>query len=92
MEFKISTGKLQSIVSKLSNVVRMNEEDVSGMLCIEVDDNIKFKATNGFVHIAIDSDECEIIEKGKALLKFRDMKELLKLRLCFLIADLPIRL
>jgi len=74
MEFKIPTGKLQTIISKLSNIVKMNENDISGMLYIEADDNIKFKATNGFVHITIDSNECEIIEKGKVLLKFRDIK------------------
>lgn len=74
MEFKIPVDELQSIVSKLSNVVKINESDITGMVVIEAGENVKFRATDGYVTIAIGSDACEIISKGKAVLKLRDIK------------------
>ena len=74
MEFKIPVEELQSIVSKLSNVVRMNESDITGMVVVEVGEDVKFRATDGYVTLAISSDVCEIISKGKAIFKLRDVK------------------
>lgn len=74
MEFKILVDELQGIVSRLANVVKINEESVVGMMLIDVNDGIKFKATDGSVNISVASEQCEIIEKGKALIRFRDIK------------------
>ena len=74
MEFKISVEELQSIVSRLSTVVKINEDDVTGMVMIEVGDDVKFKATDGSIKLIISNDQCEIISTGKALLKFKSVK------------------
>ena len=74
MEFKIPVEDLQSIINRLSTVVKMNEEDVTGMIMIEAGDDVKFKATDGSVHIIINNDQCEIIKTGKTLLRLRDVK------------------
>lgn len=74
MEFKILVEDLQSVVSRLSNVVKINEEDITGMVMIEVGDDVKFKATDGSVHIIITNDHCEIIKTGKTLVRLRDIK------------------
>lgn len=74
MEFKIPVEELQSIVNRLANVIKMNEEGITSMIMIEVDDGVKFKATDGSVNLIVDSDQCEIVNKGKALVQFRDVK------------------
>jgi len=74
MEFKISVDDLQNIMSKLSNVIKINEEGITGMVLIEVTDTVKFKATDGNVSMVITSDQCEAITKGKTLTRFRDIK------------------
>jgi len=74
MEFKIPVDELQSIISKLSNVVKMNESDITGMVVVEVGEDVKFKATDGYVTLGISSDVCEIISKGKVMVKLRDIK------------------
>jgi len=74
MEFKISVDDLQNIMSKLSNVIKINEEGITGMVLIEVTDTVKFKATDGNVSMVITSDQCETITKGKTLTRFRDIK------------------
>ena len=52
----------------------MNEEGITSMIMVEVDDGVKFKATDGSVNLIINSDQCEIVNKGKALVQFRDVK------------------
>ena len=74
MEFKIPVDELQSIVNRLANVIKMNEEGITSMIMVEVDDGVKFKATDGSVNLIINSDQCEIVNKGKALVQFRDVK------------------
>jgi len=74
MEFKIPVEELQSIVNRLANVIKMNEEGITSMIMIEVGDGVKFKATDGSVNLIINSDQCEIVNKGKALVQFRDVK------------------
>ena len=74
MEFKIPVEELQSIVAHLSTVIKMNEEGITSMVMIEVGDSVKFKATDGSVNLIIDSAQCEIINKGKALVQLRDVK------------------
>lgn len=74
MEFRIPVDELQSVVARLSNVVQPNDEGVKSMLLIEVGDDVKFKATDGSVTIVITSDQCEIINKGKNLVKLADIK------------------
>jgi len=74
MEFKIPVEELQTIISKLSNAVKINESDVTGMVCIEASDELKFKTTTGSVHVVITANTHEIIEKGKILCRFRDIK------------------
>jgi len=73
MEFKIPVEELQSIVARLSTVVKMNEDDVTGMVMIDVSDDIKFKTTDGSINLVITNNQCEIISTGKTLLKFRDV-------------------
>jgi DNA polymerase III sliding clamp (beta) subunit (PCNA family) len=74
MEFKILVDELQGVVSRLSNVVKINEESVVGMVLIEVNDGIKFRATDGSVTINIVAEQCEIIKRGKTLVRLRDIK------------------
>lgn len=74
MEFKIFVDDLQNIMSRLSNVVRINDDGITSMMMIEANDGLKFKATDGSVNINITSEQCEIIEKGKALVRFKDVK------------------
>lgn len=74
MEFKIPVEELQSIVSRLSTVVRANEEGVTSMIMIEVGNDVKFKATDGSVHLIITNDQCEITKTGKVLVKLNDIK------------------
>ena len=75
MEFKIPVEKLQDIISRLSNVITINESDVTGMLYIEVSEhNITFKGTKNTIYVAISSEDCEIVNKGKALCRFGDIK------------------
>lgn len=75
MEFKIAVDKLQDIISRLSNVIKINESDVTGMLCIEAgENNVTFKGTKNTIYIAINSEDCEITSKGKALCRFGDVK------------------
>ncbi len=74
MQFRILVDDLQNIISRLSNVVRINEESITGMMLIEVGDDVKFKATDGSVSISIKGEHCEIVDKGKALVRFRDIK------------------
>lgn len=74
MEFKISVGELQTIVSKLANAVRINEDDATGMMRIEASDELVFKTTTGSIHVIITADTGEVIKKGKVLCRFRDVK------------------
>jgi hypothetical protein len=37
MEFKIPVGELQTIISKLSNVVKMGADDITSMIYIKAD-------------------------------------------------------
>jgi DNA polymerase III sliding clamp (beta) subunit (PCNA family) len=73
MEFKILVDEMQSVLSRLSHVVRLNEEDVTSMIMVEAGDEVEFKATDGSTYIVI-TNEAEIIKKGKALLRLRDIK------------------
>jgi len=74
MEFKISVYELQQIFNKLGGVVRPAEDSIVGMVCIEAGDELYFKATNGPLSIIIKSESAEIVNKGVALFKFRDLK------------------
>lgn len=75
MEFKIPVDELQSVFTRLSNVVQPNDDGVKSLVLIEVgDEDVKFKATDGSVTIIITSDQCEIIRKGKNLVKLADLK------------------
>lgn len=74
MEFKIPVEELQSVVSRLSNVIKINENNITGMVVIEVGEDVKFKATDGSVSLIINNDRCEIINTGKAIVRFRDIK------------------
>ena len=75
MEFKIPVGELQTIISKLSNVVKMGAEDVTSMIYIKAsNEELTFKATSGLVHVIISANNFEVIEEGKVLCKLRDIK------------------
>lgn len=74
MEFKIPVEELQSVVSRLSNVIKINENNITGMVVIEVGEDVKFKATDGSISIIINNDKCEIIKTGKDIVRFRDIK------------------
>jgi len=73
MEFKILVDEMQSVLSRLSHVVRINEEEITSMILIEAGDNIEFKATDGSNSIVITS-EAEIIKKGRTLVRLKDIK------------------
>src|SRR5574340_1193045 len=76
MEFKISVDELQSVLSKLSNIVRSNEDNFTSMIMIELNDVLTFKATDGtnILILTVPDDKYETIESGKTLLKFKDIK------------------
>lgn len=74
MEFRIPVDELQGVISRLSNVVKINENDITGQFLIEVGDDVKFKASDGKVTLIETAEECEIVEKGKVLLRLRDVK------------------
>lgn len=74
MEFRIPVDELQGVISRLSNVVRINENDITGQFLIEVGDDVKFKSSDGKVTLIVMAQECEIVEKGKVLLRLRDVK------------------
>jgi len=75
MEFSILVEDLQSIVSRLSNVVKPNEDGITGMVMIEaVDNEVKFKATDGGIHLIITNNKCEIVKTGKTLIKLSAVK------------------
>jgi len=74
MEFKIPVEELQKIVTKLSNVIKINNDDTAGMVYIKADDGLEFSGTNGYVNVTINANEYEIINKGKSLCKFADIK------------------
>jgi DNA polymerase III sliding clamp (beta) subunit (PCNA family) len=73
MEFKILVDEMQSVLSRLSHVVRLNEEGPTSMIMMEAGDELEFKATDGSTSLVI-TNEAEIIKKGKALIRFRDIK------------------
>jgi len=74
MEFKINVDELQSIFSSLSNIVRLNEDGIAGMILMDATNELKFKAASGNIKLSIDAKNFEIIEKGKALVRFIDLK------------------
>jgi len=74
MEFKIPVEELQSVFSRLSSVIRINENNITAMVVIDVGDDVKFKSTDGSLCMIISNDNCEIIKKGKATVRFRDLK------------------
>jgi DNA polymerase III sliding clamp (beta) subunit (PCNA family) len=74
MEFKIPVEELQSIMARLSTIVKINEDNITGMVLIEVGDDVKFKVTAGSINLIITNTKCEIIKTGKTLLRFRDVK------------------
>jgi DNA polymerase-3 subunit beta len=74
MEFTIPVETLQSVVSKMSHVIKLASDDVTSMMSIETfDDRVKFCGTGGAVHVVISARNCEIIEKGKILIQLRDI-------------------
>lgn len=76
MEFKIAVEELQSIVSRLSYVVRMNDTGTTGMILIEVGENgeVLFKATDGGMHLVVSGADCEVVSPGKSLFYLRDIR------------------
>jgi len=74
MEFKIPVDELQGIISRLSNVVKVNESGITGMILIDAGDDVKFKATDGNVNLVVTAKEVEVIEKGKVLLNLDKIK------------------
>jgi DNA polymerase III sliding clamp (beta) subunit (PCNA family) len=77
MEFKINTLELQTIFNKLSNVVRLNDDNFAAMVMIESkDDGLRFKASDGSTTLVIDATQgsYDLIDSGKLLLKFRDVR------------------
>lgn len=77
MEFKIPVAEMQEVVHKMSNIVNMNEDDMTSMILIDVKDVVKFYCASASITTVILSEECEIIDKGRALIKFKDVKEYL---------------
>lgn len=73
MEFKIPVEELQSVVTRISTVIKMNEDDVTGMVMVEVGSDVKFKSTDGSTTLVITNDQCDIISTGRVLLRLRDV-------------------
>jgi len=74
MEFKIPVMDMQSVISRMSSIVKLNEDDLTSMILIEVGKDVKFRCSNASITAVITSDQCEVISKGKALIKFKDIK------------------
>lgn len=77
MEFKIPVAEMQSIIQKMANVAKVNEDDLTSMVLVDVVDNVRFYCTNPSITIVVVSNECEVIDKGRVLIKFKDIKEYL---------------
>jgi DNA polymerase III sliding clamp (beta) subunit (PCNA family) len=77
MEFKIKTLELQTIFNKLSNTIRVGDDNFSSMVMIEAQESIlRFRATDGSTVLVIDADkdQMEILSEGNLLLRFKDIK------------------
>lgn len=75
MEFKILVEELQNIFTRLSYVIKMNDNEIPGMVFVEADtDKTVFKASDGSVNLSVEASGCEIIEPGKAMFRFRDLR------------------
>lgn len=74
MEFSILVEELQAIVSRLSTVVKPNEDGITSMVLIEVGEDVKFKSTAAGINLIITNNKCEITKTGKALVKLNDIK------------------
>jgi DNA polymerase III sliding clamp (beta) subunit (PCNA family) len=69
--------ELQTIFNKLSNVIRVGDDNFSSMVMIESKDGLlRFKASDGSTALLINAMDgnYEIINPGKLLLKFRDVR------------------
>ena len=73
MEFKILVDEMQSVVSRLSHVVRLNEDDVTGMVLIDAGDRVRFKATDGSTSLVV-TNNAEVITRGRAVVRLIDLK------------------
>jgi len=76
MEFKIAVEELQSIVTRLSYIVRMNDTGTPGMILIDVNENgeVVFKATDGSMHLVVSAANCEVVSPGKSLFYLREIR------------------
>lgn len=75
MKFKIAVDELQNIFAKLTHVVRPTDEGTVGMVLIEADNSgLRFKVANGNVNLMIEGVKFEVIEKGKSIIRYRDIK------------------
>jgi len=76
MEFSIPVDELQRIFSYLSNAVRINEDDITGMVEVNVADIVSFKAAGGStITLVYNCTKCEIVERGRTLFRLRDLKD-----------------
>lgn len=75
MEFRIPIEELQSIFSRMSYIVRMNDGGIPGMVLAEArEDGMTFKCTDGNMHLLVEAANFETITPGKMLFRFRDLR------------------
>ena len=68
MDFTISVESLQSIISKMTSVLKLTTDDATSMMRIEVsDEKVIFCGTSGTVHLVITAKDCDVKENGKIL-------------------------
>ena len=75
MEFKVAVDKLQYVFSKLASIVKISDTGVAGMVMVQADKDLEFTASNGKENLIIDSIEAEIIQTGKIVFRFSDIKK-----------------
>ena len=74
MEFSIPVGTFQNVVSKLGTILKLNADDVTSMMLVEVlEDRVNFCGTSGSVYAVITAKNCEITKKGKILIQLREI-------------------
>lgn len=74
MEFKIDVTELQNILSKLAVVVKPNDGDMGGMIIVEGDVDLTFRAVTEKLTLVISSEKSEIVSKGSFLFRLTDLK------------------
>lgn len=74
MEFKIDVSELQTILTKLSFVIRPNDEDVGSMVIVDGNEGLTFKAVVGRLTLEVSAEKFEMISSGSFMFKLKELK------------------